>query len=593
MNDSRGAAGSPGLSSERSRPLRVSRRMIFAFSAVILVVSAIGIALVARQAAEVRAHFLNSVRARFATVSSKIEQDVDRLREMLNVVSQDYDTRKLVATQSLDNMTEVVKLVRSTNRMLSALVHISVLAESASLYVTSLDRVVSTDVFYREMNGQDREFIDTYMDAGAKGRVFTYRGDVYFVVPLTRRVLGELDPMLESLLVLRIGAQAVAGMLESVSNIADLRAAVLSCGSVVATVGTDPAGFADLHARASKHDDVRPTHLGATGYRWFSQPIENMCGELSVFVPQRALSINTTRYRVWLVVMTCVAVGSFTAFVFIVDAAVRKPLARLMDAFAELEHDNLISLDHDIEEDFSFVYSAFNGMTARLRGAIEQIYVSTIATQQAELRHLQSQINPHFLYNSFCHIRRMAKMGDLDGVDEMSRKLSEYYRYITKTDSEFIPLRQEVDHAQAYVDIQRIRFGDRVVATIEEVPGEWAHRPVPKLILQPLIENAYVHGLEGREDGGQILVRFEERGELLSVCIEDDGDVHSDSYIAKMRQAIDPEGPRNGSTGILNVRRRLQLSGAGDMVIDRSPSGGLLVRIALKKDDVACTKSLS
>jgi two-component system, sensor histidine kinase YesM len=395
------------------------------------------------------------------------------------------------------------------------------------------------------------------------------------------------------LLVLRIGGPAIEGMLENVSGIAGLRAGVLSCGSVVATVGTDIEGFDDLRKRLLDEDAVPGATRALAGYLWFSNPIENICGELSVFIPQRALSMNTTRYRVWLVVMTCVAVASFVAFVFIVDAAVRKPLARLMGAFAELEHDNLLSLDHDIEDDFAFVYAAFNGMTARLRGAIEEVYLSTIARQQAELRHLQSQINPHFLYNSFCHVRRMAKMGDLDGVDEMSRKLSEYYRYITKTNSELIPLGQEVRHARAYIDIQRIRFGDRVVATIEDVPGEWVQRPVPKLILQPLIENAYVHGLEDREEGGRIRVRFEERGELLLVCIEDDGYPHSDDYIAKIRQATEPDGPQNSSTGILNVRRRLQLSGAGDMTIDRSEPGGLLVRIVIKKDDVGCTKSSS
>jgi len=567
--------------------------MIAAFSVVILVVSAIGIALVARQAMEVRAHFLNSIQARFAAASSMIRQDVDRLREMLNVVSQEYDTRKLVGTRSLDDMTEIVKLVRSTGRMLTALVHVSVLAESASLFVTSLNRVVSTDVLYREMGREDRQFIRASMDDGAPRPVFTYRGDIHFVIPLTRRLSGRPDPSLESLLVLRIDTRAVREALRSVADITGLRAAVLSRGSVIAAVGTDPDRFFDLYERVATTRDLRGSRGRYAEYQWFSEPIESICGELIVFVPTRALSINTTRYRVWLVVMTVVAIGSFIAFVLIVDAAVRKPLARLMDAFAELEHDNLLALNHDIEDDFAFLYAAFNGMTNRLRGAIEQNYVSTIAKQQAELRHLQSQVNPHFLYNSFSHIRRMAKMGDVEGIGEMSRRLSEYYRYITKTDSDLIPLKREVDHARAYVDIQRIRFGDRIAATIEDVPSEWVHRPVPKLILQPLVENAYVHGLEGREMGGHIRVRFEKHEESLLVFIEDDGDPHTDGYIAKMRQAILSERSPDGSTGILNVRRRLQLSGIGDMTVHRSAVGGLMVRIALTKDERICTESSS
>lgn len=143
----------------------------------------------------------------------------------------------------------------------------------------------------------------------------------------------------------------------------------------------------------------------------------------------------------------------------------------------------------------------------------------------AEYLALQTQINPHFLYNTLEAIRGDALCEGVGTIAETTEALSTFFRYTISEPETLVPLEREMDHVDNYFIIQKYRFGDRIaLEQIYEDAGEEAQKLlVPKLILQPIVENAIYHGLEGRGSGGKIFIKTELTDSRLLITVSDDG----------------------------------------------------------------------
>jgi hypothetical protein len=189
---------------------------------------------------------------------------------------------------------------------------------------------------------------------------------------------------------------------------------------------------------------------------------------------------------------------------------------------------------------------------------------------QARLQALQMQLNPHFLFNTLNAISSLMHK-DVEAADRVIVQLSDLLRYaLESTEAQEVPLRQELDFLDRYLDIQRARFGERLVIRHEVEPEALAAR-VPNLVLQPLVENAIQHGLEPRARAGQIVLRARRRDEALEVEVQDNG-------VGLANGAAPAEG-----IGLSNTRARLeQLYGSGQRLdLLDAPGGGLVVRIRI------------
>ena len=179
---------------------------------------------------------------------------------------------------------------------------------------------------------------------------------------------------------------------------------------------------------------------------------------------------------------------------------------------------------------------------------------------KAELRAFQAQINPHFMYNTFSSIKWMNKAGKKEQVDQMIDLLSDLFRFGINEENALIPVQEEVRHAQAYVNIQKIRFADQLTCRFDVSP-EAEDILVPKLILQPLIENSIYHGIRELEDfHGIIEIQIHLDGAALLLCVTDNGKGFSPERLAEIKSRMDSPQPGAASgIGLLNVYRRLQL----------------------------------
>jgi two-component system sensor histidine kinase YesM len=289
----------------------------------------------------------------------------------------------------------------------------------------------------------------------------------------------------------------------------------------------------------------------------------------------------------WFWVFFIITFGVIALYLTFINRTIHRPFVKILRAFKRVEEGNFeLNIRHEKNDEFQYLYNRFNSMLLNIHSLIEQVYKQKIFLQKAELKQLQSQINPHFLYNCLFSITRMIKMDKNEQAIQFAEQLAQYFQFITRNSQEMITLENEVTHARNYAILQLARFSDRVSIEFSEVPVEIKSFKVPRLIMQPLIENAFIHGLEDKLHSGVLRVFFEQNAELISITVEDNGD-EGVEHLEKMNVLLSDKQPDQEITGILNVHKRLQykygvMSG---LTVSKSKLGGIKVNINIQMED--------
>lgn len=257
---------------------------------------------------------------------------------------------------------------------------------------------------------------------------------------------------------------------------------------------------------------------------------------------------------------------------------IHSPLLKLLKAFKKVESGDLgFEILHSNQDEFMYIFDGFNHMTGSLNELINKVYKQEILVQKSELKQLQSQINPHFLFNCFFILSRRIKYGDSDTAITLAEHLGEYFRFITRSASDQVELQNEVSHARIYTDIQASRFSNRIKVEFAELPPDLAKIMVPRLILQPVIENSFEYGLENKESDGKLVVNFKKDGRILLISIEDNGENISDEGIYTLQKQIEQIDDKIETTAFINIHRRIRLifGENSGLILSRSALGGL------------------
>lgn len=279
---------------------------------------------------------------------------------------------------------------------------------------------------------------------------------------------------------------------------------------------------------------------------------------LLTYLPQSAVLKRLWGIEKFLYLLIFMQIITLAGSVFLLYVRVHVPINCMADAFRGIEAgDESIRLDIGGKKDeFEYLYASFNHLMDTIQTMQRQVYEQRILSQQSELKQLQMQINPHFFYNSFFAVRGMLEMGDSATASKMLESLGRYFQFITRSGKDSVPLQAEVEHAQAYCDIQRIRFENTAVS-FEPLPEALKDLIVPRLILQPLIENAYVHGLESRQEGGYLRVLYHTGWDGLRITVLNNGLDNPCRRVPELQQLL--ASNTREKTALLNIHRRLQL----------------------------------
>lgn len=204
----------------------------------------------------------------------------------------------------------------------------------------------------------------------------------------------------------------------------------------------------------------------------------------------------------------------------------------------------------------------FNRMLGKLDQLIKTSYVQKLENKEAQLKNLQLQITPHFLYNTLETISSIAAVKQVFVVCDICGKLGEIFRYsLGKDYGEMVPLEQEMKHIKNYMFIQEIRHGNRL-QVFYNIDVDAAHVYIPRFILQPIVENAISHGLGNLTSVGTLEISAFEKNDRLYIQIEDDGEGMDQEKVAEIVRFINTEKPVEGkkNIGIRNVKQRIKLA---------------------------------
>ena len=199
-----------------------------------------------------------------------------------------------------------------------------------------------------------------------------------------------------------------------------------------------------------------------------------------------------------------------------------------------------------------------NSMAGRLQGLIDENRREQENLKKSELRTLQAQINPHFLYNTLDAIVWLAEAGQTGEVIHITRALSDFFRISLSQGKDWIPISEEIKHLTGYLTIQKIRYRDILDYEID-IPEDLYAQQVLKLLLQPLVENAIYHGVKHRRGRGLVQVTGRAEGSQLVLCVRDNGAGMTPERLAQVRQSLSGDGGESVGYGLFNVNKRIQL----------------------------------
>jgi len=295
---------------------------------------------------------------------------------------------------------------------------------------------------------------------------------------------------------------------------------------------------------------------------WFYRSVEN--GKLQIAETLSTEEIRKAQWNALIVGLVAAGLAALAAILLsmLSSRLVSKPIIELASKMKdsdvtkgpqvpETRHDEIGTLQHN-----------FNEMSEKISELIDKEYKGQLATRDAELRAMQSQINPHFVYNTLQVIGGMAlQRGDKD-IYAMTTSFSDILRYSLNFDHDMVPLSEEIKYLKAYIDIQNQRFSGKVHFTAQ-IPEEETEDFVPKLILQPLLENSFKHGLSEKRGEWTIELNGHREGDDLLLTLNDNGIGMDEERLKSLRQELE-ENPdkslRSGEhIGLANVNLRLRL----------------------------------
>ena len=333
--------------------------------------------------------------------------------------------------------------------------------------------------------------------------------------------------------------------------------------------------------------------LGSTGvtinhqsFNLYISTITNTGWKVSVFTNNS--QIYSVLYNFIIIVIITILLLSIL-YIFIVYVIVKQvtyPLYRLqaeMNKVKDLNYEVNRSKLKKGSKEIIQLDATFNEMMRRIRYLADKLLQEQENQRKSELKALQNQINPHFLYNTLDSIIYMIDKGENQKAEEMIVALSKFFRISISRGKTIIPLKDEVEHVRNYLLIQKIRFGDQFTYSINVDPSLYQYSCI-KLILQPLVENAIEHGLNDNESGGQIEIIGTQNESYIILKIKDNGYGISEDKLEQIYKSFHDDSIHQG-VGLKNVYQRIKIyyGEEADIKIDSLFDEGTIISIYIPK----------
>lgn len=274
-----------------------------------------------------------------------------------------------------------------------------------------------------------------------------------------------------------------------------------------------------------------------------------------------------------------VAIAAFT-----VTSGILRPLWQLYDATGEIAEGNFaVRTNAKTSDEIAVLSQGFNEMAGNMQLLVDQVRDDEQKMRKADLRLLQEQINPHFLYNTLDTIVWLIECNEADQAVDMVVTLSNFFRIVLSKGKEFISIRMEEQHIRSYLQIQEARYSDIMDYRIDIDPALYSYQ-IPKLTLQPIVENALYHGIKYKRSHGTIAVNGRMQEDTIRLVVTDDGAGMDETELTQLREDISkPCKETDRGFGLANVNERIRMYFGAEygLTIDSAKGEGTRVTIVI------------
>lgn len=503
---------------------------------------------------------LNTLQSILLTNKYQVENEVYRIYiSEQSMITNDASMQDISYKYGKVGSYELGSIVAGVHKSLYYLKNTSGLIKNASVYFTGIEREMATNLYYNDDITSDRK--QMYWDGlVSKSIMVSYSNGSMYVSSHSQKT--NFGASSEFFVYSEIDLNSVKEMFSSSAN--DIYT-IYSADQCVISNDTNQE-IVDTVVKKMNGEKIVPNEMMSgdfvyQGKRYIQVYMNssNLAGTFISYVPESVIFGNLKRFTAFVWALAAIAVVMILSLVINLYRMVKKPLEILTYVFGKVEQGSLeVDTMYESNNEFGELMHSFNAMVSRLKDSISQIYIKNTNLKIAQYKQLQAQIGPHFLYNSFNILTHSICRGKNDIALLMAKSLSKYFMYITQNNTDLDTLKNEFDFASTYIDIQKIRFGERISIDFNMIDAQNASIPVPRIIIQPLIENAYKYAFSNIDGGGELKVYWQESDGVLKITVEDNGPGVSAQKLMDLRKSLET-GDNIGHNGLCNVHQRLMM----------------------------------
>ena len=268
---------------------------------------------------------------------------------------------------------------------------------------------------------------------------------------------------------------------------------------------------------------------------------------------------------------------------YYIPLSITQPITKLSEVTDQVAKGDL-SVRSDVKSgaEVAVLSDSLNAMIDKINELLIQVKTEQVRLRKAEFELLQSQINPHFLYNTLDTIVWLAESGEQDKVVSMVGSLSDFFRTSLNQGKDIISMREELQHVRSYLEIQQVRYRDILEYEID-VDEEIYGAVIPKITIQPLVENALYHGIKNKRGVGKIKVSGKAEKDATFIIIEDNGIGMTKERLQQVRDGIMNKVPTEKDIyGIYNVNERIRLNFGEEYGLDIESTYNIGTKIMIR-----------
>lgn len=521
-----------------------------------------------------------------------LESSIDRIKSLEYDLTSDEDLNQMSNAPELLSDFEKAKAFSRIQKRLTAIKNSSGFIENVRVLIPSINWAINAEGYpkgsYSEVSEEELNTLIN-LPHDTSSQIIYWNDRIYICAVFPNYLESNKLPLF--IIDVELSKAALNKSLKQ------LNSSYKDCGFIMAKPNQTPIienvegesmlkylqNLINTSSEEKKNDAISLEYYG-NKYLLIYQYSSYMGLTLSTYFPTEDIFKPLEKFTLGYWTLSISAAVLIILYAFFTQRLVQRPLLKIVKAFKKFESGDFnVRIEHNHKDEFKYLCGRFNEMVENLKTLIDQVYQQKILAQTAELKQLQSQINPHFLYNSYFLLHRMIKREDYQNAVRFSKQMGVYFQFITRSAQDIVDLGKEVEHARIYAEIQAMRFEDRINVDFGELPEELGSVRVPRLILQPVIENAFEHGLENKEENGLLSVQFKKLDKGILITVEDNGDDLGNDELASLQNSLLQMDKDKECTGMLNINKRIKLiyGSESGISVSHSDSGGLRVCLSI------------